>query len=156
MREELDYISHIPSWAPSDNEWEQRRRIYDSIWSDCINENGSLTNSHAGNLNVELERCYCSGAWVACIILAAAMAEVHLSYLNKWKNNQYLEELGIDDKWEWLKKKRNDLIHGSRSTSDNRLPTEKYQTVQGRKELEMDARKAIFVALKIKLNNPPE
>lgn len=150
--EDFDYL---PAGPPDQHTWEYRRRKFDAFWMSCINEKGSITNDHVDGLKLELERCFCSGAWVAVILLAAAIAEVQLSYLDKWKKNEaviFLESLRISEDWEWLRNRRNKLIHGANKRSANRLSVEEYR--RQRDDLQLDAQKALRVALLVALNNP--
>ena len=75
----------------------------------------TVTSQHVSNLRLELERCYCSGAWIACIILSAAVVEIHLSNLGGWKESKaqdLLDKLGVVEEADQLKDRRNHLIHG--------------------------------------------
>ncbi len=150
----IDY-DFLPSSPPDNHDWQYRRQKFDFIWASGINEKGSVTNQHTGGLQLELERCFCSGCWVACIILSAAIVEVHLSYLDQWRKPERasaIESLGVADEWEWLRTRRNNLIHGKVGSDDSRLPASEYR--HQRDEMQREAQRAISVALKVCLNNP--
>lgn len=151
----MDEFDHIPSSPPDSHEWEYRRRKYDFIWMSCINPNGSTTNDHADGLQLELERSFCSGCWVACIMLSAAIVEVHLSFLDRWKRAEAkiaTKELNITEEWEWLRERRNMLVHGKVGSEESRLSATEYR--YGRDSLQREAQRAVRVALQVSLNNP--
>lgn len=149
----LSHFDFLPSSPPDVHEWEYRRKKYDAIWMNCIHENGSTSNQHTDGLKWELERCFCSGSWIAVVILSAAIVEVHLSHIGKWKkSDDLLNELNIKDEWNWLKDRRNYLVHGEQKTN-SRLPTSEYR--REREKLQRDGERSIMVALKVALNNPP-
>lgn len=144
---------YIPS-VPHQDIWEQRRNIYDQIWFECINEKGSFSNQHVGSLKWELERCFCAGAWVATVAIAVAIVEVHLSHIGQWKMKpSCLDELNAWVDWDWLRNRRNKLLHGERHSKDFRLSSEEYRRDQDK--LQLDAERAVKLALKVALNNPP-
>ncbi len=149
-------LDWIPNSPPSREVWEYRRTIYDYIWDNCIHPEGSTTSQHADSLKLELERCFCAGAWVACIILAASIVEVHLSHLGSWKNSSgqnLLEDLNINKEWDSLRDRRNMLIHGERGSDKNdRLSSQEYR--HEREKFQEMAEESIHVALKVALNNP--
>lgn len=148
-------MSWLPSSPPSDELWQQRRRDYDYLWSMAIHQNGSSNCQHAGSLKLELERCYCAGAWVACIIIAEAICEIHFSAEKKRNGinkNMVAEKLGISTDLGWLRGKRNALIHDKKQ--GRYLSSRDYR--RERDSLEAEAKKATFLALKVTLNNPPE
>lgn len=147
---------HIPT-HPTYEAWEERRRTYDELWSEVIHPAGSNTNQHSNSLKIEVERCFCAGAYVAAIVLSAAMVEVHLSHYGAWKNPRgqgLLEWLNVTSEWERLKALRNNLIHGVRSPSEEgRLDSDRYE--RGRTQLRSTAEFAIELSLRVVLNNPP-
>lgn len=145
-------LDFIPSFPPDREKWEERRNIYDAIWSQCIHENGSFSNEHVSGLKWELERCFCSGSWIAVVIISAAIVEVHLSHIGKWKKeNNLLKKLDVEEDWNWLKKRRNYLVHGIEH-KNSRLPASEYRNQ--RDKLQSESEKAIKVALMVALNNP--
>ena len=81
----LSHFDFLPTSPPDVHEWEYRRKKYDAIWMYCIHKNGSTSNQLTDGLKWELERCFCSGSWIAVVILSAAIVEVHLSHIGKWK-----------------------------------------------------------------------
>lgn len=150
----MDDFEDVPTYPPDAHEWEYRRRKYDAIWLSCIGESVARTNDHVGGLKLELERSFCSGSWIACIMLAAAIVEVHLSYLDKWKNSERdaaIDALNIKNDWVWLRNRRNNLIHGKVGSEDSRLSATEYANC--RDDLQRDAQTAIRIALWVSLND---
>lgn len=148
-------ISWLPSYPPSSELWQQRRKDYDYLWSIAIHTDGSSNCQHAGSLKLELERCYCAGAWVACIIIAEAICEIHFSSEKKSNGvnkNIFAEKLGISEDLKWLRDSRNALIHDKKQGMS--LSSRDYR--RERNSLENDAKRATFLALKVTLNNPSE
>ncbi|XKH00301.1 hypothetical protein LG325_09315 [Marinobacter nauticus] len=147
--------SWLPSYPPSSELWQQRRKDYDYLWSIAIHPDGSSNCQHAGSLKLELERCYCAGAWVACIIIAEAICEIHFSAEKKSNGinkNIFSEKLGILEDLKWLRDRRNALIHDKKQGMS--LSNKDYR--RERNSLENDAKRATLLALKVTLNNPSE
>lgn len=151
---DMRQFEFVPSSPPSVELWEQRRQRYDHLLSAAMNPGGSTTCQHSGELKWELERCFCSGAWVACIILSEAVCEIHLSEEKKRgvQKDRILNELGLLDEHRWLKDRRNTLAH---NRSEGRaLSSHEYRRES--EKLENEAVRAIRIVLTITLNNPPE
>lgn len=144
----------VPSSPPSLELWDQRRQHYDHLWSIAINPAGSTTCQHAGELIWELERCFCSGAWVACIILSEAICQVHLSEEKKRGAGRdwILNNLGLLDEYRWLDDRRNTFAHNR--SQGRALSSHEYR--RENEKLETEAVRAIRIALTITLNSPPE
>ena len=149
-------LDFLPSAPPTPEEWSDRRRIYDCLWLEQIHPSGSWTNQHADSMKLELERCFCAGAWVACVALSAAVIEIHLSHLDSLRGDaktNLLSSLGIEKEWDDLRGKRNNILHGSGPQDDGkRLDTEKYRNDRG--VLQFEAELAIGLALRVVLSNP--
>ena len=149
-------MNWIPAIPPTLEEWTERRNIYDELWLEQIHPSGSRSNQHVGSLKVELERCFCSGAWVARVALSAAIIEVHMSYLDALRGNardEFISRLNIAKEWEALRGKRNNILHGSGPADDGkRLDASRYRNQQS--SLQADAQLAIELALRVVLSNP--
>lgn len=93
-------------------------------------------------LERELERCYCSGAYLACIVLAQSIVET-LQHKKSGGDPEALNEFlnycreGVV----WLRDRRNDLLHAGRPS--NSITLSEY-TIQ-QESLESDARSAVSV-----------
>lgn len=149
-------LDFLPSGPPTAEEWAERRSIYDQLWLEQIHPSGSLTNQHADSMKLELERCFCAGAWVACVALSAAIIEIHLSHLDSLRGEarqKLLSSLGIEEELDVLCKKRNNIVHGSGPQDDGkRLDANKYRN--DRNALQFEAEFAIELALRVVLSNP--
>lgn len=148
-------LDHVPSVPPSQAEWDQRRSEYDELWLDAMYAKSTTTSQHVANLRFELERCYCSGAWIACIVLSAAVVEIHLSNLGGWKGPKaikLLEKLNVVGEVERLKNRRNQLMHGEVGMGGlTRLPSEEY--INGRYFLAHEAMISVGLALRVALSD---
>lgn len=148
-------LDYLPSAPPTDQEWEERRHTYDRLWLEQVHPKGSSTNQHADSMKLELERCFCAGAWVACVALSAAIIEIHLSHLDSLRGDarsKLLTHLGIEEEVEVLCKKRNNIVHGSGPKDDGRrLDAMTYR--QNRDALRYEAELAVELALRVILSN---
>ncbi|MBA6231384.1 MULTISPECIES: hypothetical protein [unclassified Colwellia] len=91
---------------------------------------------------MELERVFCSGAWVACIILACASGEVYLHAKGAKREAKFLKQYRLREAWMSLETLRNKIVHKSDTLS--------YQEYMHTPEdLENEANKAIQIALKV-------
>jgi hypothetical protein len=146
----------LPSSPPTSEEWSKRREKFDELWMEQIHPNGSRTNQHVDSLKLELERCFCAGAWIACIALAYSIIEVHLSHLDALRGDarqKLMASLNIENEWNSLREKRNNLIHGAGPAGDNkRIDSTTYRTQQS--HLQFEAELAVELALRVALNNP--
>jgi hypothetical protein len=149
-------LDFLPTAPPTTEEWEERRNTYDRLWFEQIHPVGSRTNEHADSLKLELERCFCAGAWVACVALSAAIIEIHLSHLDALRGEaqkKIISALNIEEEWRALREKRNNILHGAGPRDDGkRLDSEKYRG--DRDALRFEAELAIELALRVVLNNP--
>lgn len=90
----------------------------------------------------ELERCYCSGAYFACIALAQSIVETlqhKKSGGDKLAMDSFLEYCQEDI--DWLRGRRNDLLHAGRPSNEITLNdyAGNHETLEG------DARSAVSI-----------
>lgn len=63
-------------------------------------------------LERELERCYCSRAYLACILLADATVGILKTEINGKAREELAKDLDyINDEIQWLRRTRNELTH---------------------------------------------
>lgn len=62
---------------PHPDEWAARSKYYMWLVNETLGDNPVSRAQQALNLERELERTFCAGAWVATVTLAAAVVEVH-------------------------------------------------------------------------------
>ena len=128
------------SFPPSSEEWSARRDIFTGLGLKLYNcpELGKLPNKFQA-IERELERCYCSGSYFACIVLAQALVEVF--FISSGPNQRDLLRNAlsyISNDLAWLDKSRNDLLHFGRPA--NHISREEY--TEARDKFESDARSA--------------
>jgi len=63
----------------------------------------------------DIELCYASKAYYACIILAQSIMEAHLKQVEGMRGGaaQLFKDAGIQAETEWLRNLRNAIVHGS-------------------------------------------
>ncbi len=72
---------------------------------------------HAQALMVEVETCFCAGAWLATVILACAVVEAqiresgHDGHHAMTRIDQLFEDAGLLEEVDWLRRRRNQLLH---------------------------------------------
>jgi hypothetical protein len=100
---------------------------------------------HARLLELELERCYCSGAWYACIVLACAAVEDYVNFQGNKKVAKFLSRYDLREEWIWLTNKRKYIVHPNQHS-----PTSNgYFEVNN--QLQKEAERAISLTLKVLL-----
>ena len=88
----------------------------------------------------ELERCYCAGAHLACVILARSIVEVFRESLPVELHERYWQLVGCNDDLDSLRKRRNDLLHFKTPAAKSAVSVSSY-TIE-KEQLESDAREA--------------
>lgn len=98
---------------PTNEEWMTRRDMVTGLSLKFYNSLGK--NNPPDKFRVlerELERSYCSGAYLSTVILAAAIVEIFYADVNKVARDSLNESLEyIQDEIEKLRSKRNDIAH---------------------------------------------
>lgn len=110
----------------------------ETLWTSQRREVGE----QAGALLAELETVFVAGAWIATVILAAAIVDAHVraggGAHDHAPTGVVWHEAGLDEDFHWLRQHRNRLLHFGR---------EPYLTVDmfwfQADELEADARRAV-------------
>lgn len=110
------------------------------------NDNSNLSDmhlsSHATGLLLEALNAFCSGNWVATIILAQAVFDVDIAK-NKRLNGLHLNILRTGKSSVWLRNRRNRLIHadnGAQSITEAELGSNDSQ-------LESEAKRALKIVI---------
>jgi hypothetical protein len=110
------------------------------------NDNSNLgdmhLSPHATGLLLEALNAFCSGNWVATIILAQAVFDVDIAK-NKRLNGLHLNILRTGKSSVWLRNRRNRLIHadsGSQSITEAELENDDSQ-------LEQEAKRALKLVI---------
>ncbi|WP_420391048.1 hypothetical protein [Marinobacter sp.] len=119
-----------------------------ALGSDFI---GSQTG-HSRLLELELEQCYCCGAWYACIIISCSAVESFISNIvgKQGKEAKFLSEYKLRNEWLWLTNRRKYIVHPSEKSPGN---NDDYDDVVNynfvRPHLQKEAERAILLALKV-------
>ncbi len=130
-------------YPPTPDEWMSRRDVVTGLSLKLYNLS-SVRNlpERFGTLERELERCYCSGAYLACVVLAQSIVETlhhKKSGGDKRAMDRFLEYCG--DEVDRLRSRRNDLLHAGRPSNDITLG----DYISDREALENDARSAVSI-----------
>lgn len=138
---------------PNKETWEKRRRWVDDEMQ-CI-EDGTDCSSHGAALFMDLQACYCLGAWLAVIVLSVSVIDAHLreteALNDKMQTAKLLDKYYKgDDDINWLRKLRNQYVH---LNLDNPI-LEVNDQFDNRINLEIDATKAIKMVIKTLSQNP--
>lgn len=128
---------------PSQTDWTERRNVVTGLSAKYyyLDREGRVPGRFSA-LERELERCYCSGAYLACIAFAQSIVETlqhKHSGGDRTAMDKFLEY--CQDDVDWLRLRRNDLLHVGRP--QNSLNLASYES--DRTNLEVDARRAIAI-----------
>lgn len=102
--------------CPSEEEWMRRREWFETIFDYEKRPGHSyIVSEQALGLLIDLQAVYCSGSFVACIILACTIIDTHIRDTEipgfeggiqaAFETSRYAQEL------EWLRVHRNRLVH---------------------------------------------
>lgn len=136
---------------PSVQIWDYRKKMFGYIMGQALGSQfAGRQGGHSRLLELELEHCYCSGAWYAVIVLACAAVEsyVYFQANKKDKEAKFLAQYGLRDEWIWLTNKRKYIVHSSHHSPQN---DEVIAYLYKRPDLEKDAERAITLALNVLL-----
>ncbi|GBU27749.1 hypothetical protein R84B8_01290 [Treponema sp. R8-4-B8] len=134
----LDFLDE-----PNRKLWNERSDWIEKLIDDRSRNGEYDVSEQAGALAIDLQIAYCAGAWVAVIILSIAIIDAHLREIEvpefQGNTEKLLKETGLTNELDWLRKRRNKLIH---LNIDNPAITVDDQW-EKRELLEVEARKAI-------------
>lgn len=140
-------FENFPGIYPNKEQWRERRNYISFCTEEALGKNYSGESTEQTKiLEYELERVFCSGAWLACIILALASSEVYVCSLEKKDGTKhiakFLKKYKLRNDWIWLKNRRNKLVHVNDFYNYKEYMHDSH-------ELEDDARRAVAIAIKI-------
>jgi len=145
----MDYLKH-----PSVETWETRQSWFENKNEELQEIGSHFLSEQACALAMEIEKCFCAGAWVSVIILSLTAIDAHLRETETMdyaiNTKKLFEELGLGEEYQQLRKKRNELIHVK---EDNPALTVDQQW-DNREELEAEAKKAVEQMFKVFYSNP--
>ncbi|HKY94676.1 MAG TPA: hypothetical protein VJL84_05190 [Kiloniellales bacterium] len=92
---------------PDEMTWEERRRWLADAEAAASGGGATALSEQAIALTVELQRCFCAGAWAAVLILAGAIVDAQSLYAG-FPFDRHSEDRA------WLRSERNRLMHEDR------------------------------------------
>jgi hypothetical protein len=145
----MDYLEH-----PSFSLWDNRRRWVESMAEPPHECGGYSLSEQATALTADVQAAFCAGAWIAVIVLAAAVIDAQLredavpGFVGNSK--ALIAAAGLDERFQDLRKRRNLLVHSD--------PARPALTVESqwsdRVSLEQEARKAVQLVFESFYLNP--
>ena len=140
---------------PSKKIWEIRQK-----WFEENLENGQhplasyLVSDHSTALLVDLQSCYCVGAFIPVVILSVSIIDAQLREIeagdNKIGTARLLKDYHTGEDVDWLRKLRNKYVH---IDIDNPALSIDHQYAN-RKQMEDDARRAILIVIHAYFQSP--
>jgi hypothetical protein len=131
----MDLLAQIPSKL-----WQDRLNWLETIQQKYDHPQASyLVSEQATLLTFDVHKAYCAGAWVSVLVLchAAIDATIRDTETGDYKSNTKTV-FGGDKDLEWLRKKRNRLVHVSETLAEELGDFDVFHN-----SLEIDARRAI-------------
>ena len=89
--------------------WDERRLWFERRQAAASAEGVGRLSEQATALVIDLQACFCAGAWAAVVLLAATVVDTQVE-VSKQRRAAPAEEL------RWLRALRNRLVHEDRST----------------------------------------
>ncbi len=134
--------------------WQQRNEWIENEIEESMTGGSYLVSDHATALFLDLQACYCIGAWLSVIILSVSVLDAHFRETEaldaKINTAKLLNEFYDGEDVNWLRKLRNKYVHVD---IDN--PALEMNVQFDRREiLEQDAIKAIKMVIKAFFQNP--
>ena len=95
--------------------WESRRRWFEEVNESCEGEGSYLVSEQACALVGEVQAAFCSGAWIAVIVLAMAVIDAQLRETElpgfKGSTKKLLASINANPDLQKLRERRNAVIH---------------------------------------------
>jgi len=136
----MEHLEH-----PTAEQWEVRRRWFESHIFHYEELGSYLVGEQASALISEVESCFCAGAWAAVVILSFAVVEGNLQETSSSKKRrrsvELLEHQGFGAGYDRLRKRRNSLVHATPESPALTID----QQWDDRASLEAEAREAVVL-----------
>lgn len=99
---------------PNRFEWGKRKIWVEELLDESLSGSESVSD-HAAALFLDLQACYCIGAWLSVIILSVSVIDAHLRETEALDDNigtaKLLAEFYRGEDIDWLRKLRNKYVH---------------------------------------------
>ncbi len=127
----MEQLEHLPFEI-----WEQRMEWFENLLDEKQHLLANyLVNDHATGLLVDLQCCYCAGAWLAVVVLSVSIIDAQLrgEAMSNIGTAQLLKNYFSGENIDWLRKLRNSYVHAdvdqpSLDLDDQYLNREKMRT----------------------------
>ena len=136
---------------PDQNTWRAREQWLQRLEESCQDPGAEcyLVSAHGTFLSRDMDLAFCAGAWVAVIVLAhsAIDAIIRDTETGDYKSKPY-QLFGSDPDLQWLRKKRNLLVHVKKTSAvidEGELDRIEEQYAR----LEKDARRAVGLVFRV-------
>ena len=141
--------------SPNNELWNKRYEWIDN--EIALAEKGShFVSDHAISLFIDLQACYCIGAWLGVVILSVSVIDAHLRENEALDTNIGTAKL-LNDYFEgnkndinWLRRLRNKYVHIDIDNPALNLDIQ----YEERDELEKNATKAMKIVIEALFQNP--
>ena len=141
----------------SEELWQRRYEWLQKVEESQVHPRASYFLSAQGTfITYDLEIAFCAGAWVSVIVLAHAAidATIRDTETGDYRSNSKVA-FGGDLDLEWLRKKRNALVHVSESSSKQAIPESDLHNLDiYHDSLEDDAKRAMEAVFRTIYANP--
>lgn len=138
----MDYLE-----LPSDITWNHRRDWFENQVAQHQGHGSYLLSEQACALMMEVQACYCNGAWIAVVVLSYTVIDAQLLETQApgftGNSAQLLRHLDFSDEYQQLRLRRNRIVH---LRCDHPAITVDQQW-DSRKELEAEAQAAVKLML---------
>ncbi len=146
--DQLDY--------PSEKIWTMRQEWFESTFDVDKRGGAYMLGEQATGLFIDLQSIYCSGAFISCVIVACTIVDTHIREIELDRKfdggiQAAFETSGLNQELEWLRNRRNRLVHFKQSKNYAITVDMQYSE---RVEYEKDAQRAIKLVADVFFENP--
>jgi hypothetical protein len=139
---------------PDEKLWNERKEWLMELEEEESGLGGYAISEQACALMMDMEAVFCTGAWVAVIIISMAIIDAQLREVEapgfQGNTEKLLKETGLVHELDWLRKRRNKLIHLKPERPEITVDKQWLE----REQLENEARKAIGLVFKVVFLTP--
>lgn len=139
---------------PNKELWEKRNAWIESEIEQSMVGGSYMVSDHATALFLDLQACYCIGAWLSVVILSVSVIDAHLRETEaidgKIGTAKLLDNYFSAEDINWLRRLRNKYVHVDINNPALEMNVQYYN----RQALEKDATKAIKMVIKAFFQSP--